>query len=214
MSTILKFLLIAVVSYIIGNFQTGVVVGHIMGKIDVRSVGSKSTGTTNVLRTMGWLPSILTLAGDTLKGFLAAWLGMTLLGVWGMRLGGLCAVIGHNWPVFYKFKGGKGIATSLGVIFMINGFIAVGLIVLQIIVLVITRTMSVASIISATTFFVVTLIVSFGDWWTVGYALLLASMIYYTHRENLDRLRKHKENTLDFAEIDRISREKNAKTQK
>lgn len=208
MNRVIGLVIVAVVGYLLGNFQTGIVVGRLVGKIDIRTRGSNSAGTTNVLRTMGWLPSILTLVGDMLKGALAAAVGYWLGGIWGARLGGLCAVIGHNWPVFFGFKGGKGIAASGGVILVLDPLIGVCLILCQVIVVAITRTMSIASMASVVVYIVMTVIIHFGDGWAIGYAVLIGVLAVFSHRSNIERLARHSENTLDFKEIDRISRRK------
>ena len=199
--------LIAVAGYLIGNFQTGLVVGRMMGT-DVRAHGSGNAGTTNVMRTLGWLPSALTLLGDMAKGALAAGLGWWLGGIWGARLGGLCAVLGHNWPALFGFRGGKGIATSAGVIFVLDPIIALSLIACQAVVLLITHIMSVASMVSVGLYVVLTLVLYWGDWWAVGYAGLLGALALFSHRSNIDRLAHKRENKLNFKQINDISRKK------
>ncbi|MEA4897223.1 glycerol-3-phosphate 1-O-acyltransferase PlsY [Bacillota bacterium Meth-B3] len=199
--------LIAVAGYLIGNFQTGLVVSRMMGT-DVRAHGSGGTGATNVMRTLGWLPSALTLAGDMVKGALAAGLGLWLGGVWGARLGGLCAVLGHNWPALFGFRGGKGIATTGGVILALNPIIALSLIACQAAVLLVTHIMSVASLVSAGLYVVLTLMLHWGDWWAIGYAALLGALAFFSHRTNIDRLAHKRENKLNFKEINDISRKK------
>ena len=110
---VLRYALCAVIAYLLGNFTTGVYVTKWFSNLDIRKVGSGNPGTTNVLRTLGWLPSALTLLGDVLKGLLGGWIGYWIAGEMGARIGGAFAVAGHNWPMFAKFKGGKGIAASL-----------------------------------------------------------------------------------------------------
>lgn len=202
-----KWVAVAIVGYLLGNFQTGVVVSRLMGNFDVRSRGSKSAGTTNVLRTMGYLPSLLTLVGDVLKGYIAAMIGLGLLGLWGARLGGLAAIIGHNWPALFHFRGGKGIATSLGVVLSFDPLIGLCLVICQITVLALTHIMSVASIASATLLTVLTVVLHFGDWPRIGFALVVTALGLWTHRANIGRLRRKNENILDFEEIDKLSKD-------
>ena len=90
---ILKCVLVAVIGYMLGNISTGVLVSRAFGAGDIRKHGSGNSGTTNVLRTLGWLPSVLTLAGDCLKGYVACMIGRWLAGDLGMLLGGLCAIL-------------------------------------------------------------------------------------------------------------------------
>ena len=103
---VLRYALCAVIAYLLGNFTTGVYVTKWFSNLDIRKVGSGNPGTTNVLRTLGWLPSALTLLGDVLKGLLGGWIGYWIAGEMGARIGGAFAVAGHNWPMFAKFKGG------------------------------------------------------------------------------------------------------------
>ena len=105
-------------------------------------MGSGNPGTTNVLRTLGWLPSALTLLGDVLKGLLGGWIGYWIAGEMGARIGGAFAVAGHNWPVFAKFKGGKGIAASLGAILAIEPWFGLGCVVVEAVVVILTRYVS------------------------------------------------------------------------
>lgn len=203
-----KLPLIAVIGYLLGNFQTGLIVSRWMGDFDIRKKGSKSAGTTNVLRTMGWLPSILTLLGDVLKGFLAAYIGLLIAGVWGARAGGLCAILGHNWPAFFGFKGGKGIASSLGVVLVFDPLIGLCLVVSQVVVLALTHTMSIASIVSALVLTIMTIIRHFGDFASIGFALIITALALFSHRSNMGRLFHKSENKLNFKEINRISRKK------
>ena len=97
---VLRYALCAVIAYLLGNFTTGVYVTKWFSNLDIRKVGSGNPGTTNVLRTLGWLPSALTLLGDVLKGLLGGWIGYWIAGEMGARIGGAFAVAGHNWPVF------------------------------------------------------------------------------------------------------------------
>ena len=111
--TVFKWILVLVVSYLLGCFQTGVAISR-YNNVDIRSKGSKSTGTTNVFRVMGAKASLLTFVGDILKGVLSCLLGLWLLGNAGASMAGIAVVVGHMFPVFSKFRGGKGVATSLG----------------------------------------------------------------------------------------------------
>ena len=147
-----KIILAAVIGSLLGCIPTGVLVARIYGVRDIRKLGSGNSGTTNVLRNLGWLPSVLTLVGDCLKGYVACLIGKHLGGDAGMLVGGLCAIVGHDFPVFMHFRGGKGIATSLGLIIAINPWLALALLAVQIIAVALTRYMSVASLITTVAF--------------------------------------------------------------
>ena len=109
----LKYLFIAVVCYFLGNISTGVLVGKLLAKTDIRQYGSGNAGTTNVMRTLGWVPSLMTLAGDVVKAALSVVIGRAIAGEIGWIVGAIAVLLGHNWPVLFDFKGGKGMACSL-----------------------------------------------------------------------------------------------------
>ena len=208
---ILKCILAAVIGYLVGTIPSGVLIGRLFGVEDIRRHGSGNSGTTNVLRTLGWLPSVLTLVCDVLKGYIPCLIGRWLCGDAGMLLGGLCAILGHDFPVFMGFKGGKGIATSLALIIAINPWLALAELVTEIVVVAITRYMSVASIITAIAFPVFTAIIcrghqSYGLF--VLFSTMAAALALFQHRGNIQRLIRGEENRLDFAKISKISQKK------
>lgn len=206
---VLKCILAAVIGYLFGNLPSGVLISKAYGIRDIRKHGSGNTGTTNVLRTLGWLPSVLTLVLDCLKGYLACLVGRWLAGDLGMLLGGLFAILGHDFPVLLGFKGGKGIATSLGMIIAINPWIALGELLVQIIAVAITRYMSVASLITTVAFPVVTGILCRGREnypLFLGAACIAAALSLFGHRSNIQRLLRGEENRLDFVKISDVSK--------
>ena len=206
---VLKCILAAVIGYLLGNLPSGVLIAKGYGIRDIRKHGSGNTGTTNVLRTLGWLPSVLTLVLDCLKGYVACLIGQRLGGDLGMLIGGLCAILGHDFPVFMGFRGGKGIATSLGLIIAINPWIALGELVVQIIAVAITRYMSIASLITTVAFPIVTGILCRGRanyGLFLGAACVAAALSLFGHRSNIQRLIRGDENRLDFEKISQISK--------
>lgn len=198
---ILKYVIVIVAGYFLGNLSTGQWIGYRFGKTDIREHGSGNPGTTNVLRTLGYLPSALTLLGDALKGTAAALIGLWLLGPLGARIGGLCAVVGRLFPVMYGFKGGKGIATSLGVVLVTDPLVILILFILQIVVIAITKYMSLASLISAASYLIVIWIRYRAEPVVVVLAGLLSALLIFAHRENIARLIAGKENKLDFSKF-------------
>lgn len=203
-----KCILAAVIGYLLGNISSGYLVGKAYGLRDIRKHGSGNSGTTNVLRTLGWLPSVLTLAGDCLKGYVACLIGRWLAGDWGLLIGGLAAILGHDFPVFMGFRGGKGIATSLGLIIAINPWLALALLAVQLIAVALTRTMSIASLITTVAFPICTAFMERGR---ENYALFViaaciaAALSLFGHRGNIQRLAEGRENRLDFERISKIS---------
>ena len=216
---ILKFIIIIVIGYALGNIPSGVLIGKCFGIADVRKHGSGNSGTTNVLRTAGWVPSVLTLICDCLKGWIACVIGRAIgsgvqgsLGAdLGMLLGGFFAVVGHDFPVAMGFKGGKGIATSLALIIAIHPWLAVAELLTEIVVVAITRYMSIASLITAVMFPVFTAILCRGRenyGMFVVFATAAGALAIFQHRENIKRLMAGQENRLDFEKISKISRKK------
>lgn len=208
MKDVLMWILPAVIGYGLGCISTGVIVSKAYAKIDIRKYGSGNAGMTNVMRTLGWFPGFLSFAGDMLKGLFAAFIGKWLGGEVGMCVGGIFAVIGHNWPVFLGFKGGKGISTSFGFILASDWRIALILLAVQLVVLLSTGFMSLASIISSITFFVCAVLFDHSVVYMVA-AFIAMALSLYSHRANIKRLLKKEENRLNFRKISERSKRVN-----
>ena len=202
-------ILSAIIGYLLGCIPCGVLIARIYGHMDIRKTGSGNSGTTNVLRTLGWAPSLLTLAGDCIKGVLAALIGRWLGGEAGMLAGGLFAVLGHDFPVFMKFKGGKGIATSLGVTLVVCPLALPPLLVILIAIVAVTRIMSAGTLTISLLYPILTWLLlpeNADPTLRIGFAVLLTALSFFCHRSNLRRLFRGEENKLDFHEINRLSR--------
>ena len=120
MSVSVKLILTLVIGYLLGSISTGVIVSRMFGHKDIRSEGSGNSGTTNMLRVMGKKYALLTFAGDLLKGIVAVLIGKAWLGTQaGEIVGAFGAILGHNFPLYFGFKGGKGIATSFGCLLIV-----------------------------------------------------------------------------------------------
>ena len=205
---VFKCNLAGVIGYLLGNISSGYLVSKAYGLRDIRKHGSGNSGTTNVLRTLGWLPSVLTLVCDCLTGYVACLIGRQLGGDLGMLTGGICAILGHDFPVFMGFKGGKGIATSLGLIIAINPWIALAEFVVQIVAVALTRYMSVASLITTVAFPILVAIMERGREnfpLFLGAACIASAMSLFGHRGNIQRLIRGEENRLDFVKIGKVS---------
>ena len=182
--------LCVILGYLIGSIQPGIILSHCMGKGDIRERGSHSTGTTNVFRTLGKKPAIIVFIVDCCKGVLAAWLGNLLAGHIGAMAGGMAVVTGHIWPVFFQFKGGKGVATSVGVLSFVNPvFSCIYLIVLITIVLKM-RMISLGNICGAICLIVVnsTMSIVQRDWISLGFVVYVFGLVLFAHRSNIRRL--------------------------
>ena len=204
----LKYLLIAVICYFLGNISTGLLIGKLTAQIDIRQHGSGNAGTTNVMRTLGWVPSLLTLAGDVLKAVLAVVIGRSIAGEIGWIVGAVAVLLGHNWPVLFGFKGGKGMACSLGIILATEPLFALTVLAVQVLVLVITRYMSVASLTTSVLYPVLVICFHASDTPYVVFSILAACLAIFCHRSNISRLIHHTENRLDFSKIKKFNRKK------
>ncbi len=192
------YLLISLIAYLLGSVSTGILVSRAGHGPDLRTVGSKSTGASNVQRTMGWGPGLITFLGDCLKAVLACLIGKWITGShFGALVAGMMVVIGHNWPVFFKFRGGKGVASSCGV--MLVCFPIPALISYAVALLVIWRTkfISLGSMCLLTIYAVlVSCFWSGGDWRIILWAAALAVLCIVRHHANISRLIQGTENKL------------------
>ena len=205
MNQVLLYALCAVIGYALGCVSTGVIVSKLYGRIDIRNYGSGNAGMTNVMRTLGWVPSFLTFAGDALKGVLGALIGRWIGGELGMHIGGICAILGHNWPALFRFRGGKGMSTSFGYILVVDWRIALVLLGIQVVVLLISGYMSLASILSACAY-VGLVFVFHKSWVATGAAIVTCALALFSHRANMKRLAEGNENRLDSRKITQVSR--------
>lgn len=203
------YIIIAVVSYFLGSISFSVIFSRKFAGFDVREKGSKNAGTTNVLRTVGKKVAALTLVCDILKGIIAIliayFVGKYVEDVNGailVQIAGFCAVLGHTFPIFFEFRGGKGVATSLGVIMLINYQIGLICLVFALIIMGVTRMVSVGSILTAVLFFVLTLFIH-SNYLVSGnyiiFGILMAAIVIFNHRTNIKRILAGNENKLNFS---------------
>lgn len=189
--------LLLVAAYLIGNFSPAFFLGKMAANIDIREHGSGNAGTTNVIRVLGIKAGIAVLAMDLLKGILAVWLGRVFGGETLAVLCGFLAVIGHNWPVLLKFKGGKGVATTMGVGFMINAPYALICLGIAIVVIVATRYVSLASI-TGIPFWTLLLFLGESDPAHLYLGIALSILALYRHRSNIQRIIQGTESRFDL----------------
>lgn len=203
----LKYVLAALIGYGLGNISVGIIIAKLYGVNDIRKLGSGNAGSTNVLRNLGWIPSVLTLVGDCLKALVAALIGKLLAGEVGLLLGGFFAMVGHDFPVIFGFKGGKGIAAALGMILTISPWLGIGLTAVVMAVAAVTGYVSLGSVIVCFLYPVCTALMKKGDPHFAQYvifAILAALLTLFQHRKNILRLLKGEENKLDFSKISKI----------
>lgn len=180
------------IGYLIGNFQTAVIIGKLFSKIDIRNHGSGNAGTTNVIRVLGWKAGVATFLGDFFKAFIAVILCGRLIGDHTAAYAALGAVLGHNWPVFLGFRGGKGIASTVGALAAIQFSIALLFSGILLGVIIITRYVSLGSIIAAISLpFLFAWIKPSYD--TIALGIVLCILALYKHKDNIKRLIKKQE---------------------
>ena len=207
MAVWIKIVIAAVAGYLLGNISSGILIAKLYGIGDIRKRGSGNAGTTNVLRTLGWVPSVLTLVGDCLKGLIPALIGKWLGGDICMLVGGTMAILGHDFPALFGFKGGKGIATSWGLIFAINPWIAVILLALVLLIVGFSRYMSVGSLAAAVLYPILTAVFRHSSENYAAFilfAVFASALTIFCHRANIARLFRREENRLDFKKISNI----------
>ncbi|WP_223376084.1 glycerol-3-phosphate 1-O-acyltransferase PlsY [Schnuerera sp. xch1] len=190
----MKVLLVIMLAYLIGNFSSAYVLGKIIKNTDIRNCGSGNAGATNALRVFGKKIGILAFVFDVLKGVLAIYIGGKILGYDGKLIAGLFSVIGHNWPIFLNFKGGKGIATSFGILLSLHWPTAMISLVFFIVVLVMKRYVSLSSITAAVVAPIVVILIKRPfDKGFVIVTLILAIIAIFKHKANIKRLLEGKE---------------------
>ena len=202
MREILLSLAVSVIAYLLGCFSTGITLSRAMG-VDIRTKGSKNTGASNVLRVLGLKSGVITYLGDLAKAILAVTIGHLILpgetfGIakYGMMLAGLFVVMGHNWPVFYGFKGGKGVACSSAVVVLCNPLCGIPAVIIGILVIVFTRFISLGSMTIMTLYMIGMCILNWGKWPVCLFAVILCVWCIWRHRANVGRLLNGTENKI------------------
>ncbi|MDI9480999.1 MAG: glycerol-3-phosphate 1-O-acyltransferase PlsY [Bacillota bacterium] len=183
-----------ILCYLIGAIPFSYLVSQLKG-VDIRTRGSGNVGATNVLRTLGPALGAAALWGDFLKGLAAAWIGTMAGGEWLMVGCALAAVLGHCYSVFLRFRGGKGMATSAGIVLYLLPKIFLIMLVVFVVVVALLRYVSLGSITVAILFPILTLVMNEPHELLV-FSVLLAALVVYRHSENIDRLRKGTESKL------------------
>ena len=194
-----KFIFCIIIAYILGNISGGMIFGKLLFNKDIRDYGSKNAGTTNALRVFGIKAGALTFIVDLLKSILACFIGMKLLGLNGVLLAGIFVVLGHNWPVFLNFKGGKGIASSFGFIIFLDYQIAIVAIIMFITIVVLTKYISLGSMLTTTLVLPISYIFfGYRNIYVLLTFLFLASLSIFRHKSNIIRLVNGNENKINF----------------
>jgi len=208
---VVKLLLTIAIGYVLGSVSTAIIAGNIFG-VNITKKGSGSAGLTNALRVLGPKGAAIVLVGDVLKTFLACYVGFLLnrdfVGTTkfidpedanlGMILGGVSCMIGHIWPVFFGFKGGKGVLCSAVVALLMDYKIAIILLCVFVVIALVSRYVSLASIIAGIGFPVASFALDKQPLYFKVYAIIIAVLIVIMHRKNIGRLASGTENKLSF----------------
>lgn len=202
------YIVVAILSYLIGSINFSIIISKKVAGFDVREKGSGNAGTTNMLRTVGKEAALITLVCDILKGVISILLAL-LIGKIAkeannsilVQIAGILVIIGHTFPIFFKFKGGKGVATAVGVLLTTNWQIGLICLIFGLVLIALTRMVSLGSITAAILFpilvlFIKTNYIVEGNYFI--YSLIIAVMVVFNHRENVKRLLSGTENKLSF----------------
>ena len=208
------YIIVAVIAYLIGSINFSVLISKKMAGFDVREKGSGNAGTTNMLRSVGKKAAAITLVCDILKGVVSIVIAIIVGNIAKnldrellLQIAGIAVVLGHAFPIFFGFKGGKGVATSLGVLLMSNWQIGLICLVFAVVLMALTRMVSLGSCAAAVLFPVLTLFIN--QHYTVltdgksgrvyfVYSVILAIIVLYNHRSNIKRILSGTENKLSF----------------
>ncbi len=203
------YIIIGIIAYAIGSISFSVILSKKMAGFDVREKGSGNAGSTNVLRTVGKKAAALTLVCDILKGIVAILIAVIIGNIVSdidkallVQIASIAVVVGHTFPIFFGFKGGKGVATSLGVLLLINWQIGLICLVFALVIMVLTRMVSAGSILAAILFPVLTLFIG-QDYYVISgnyfiFSVIMALIVAFNHRTNISRILNGTENKLSF----------------
>lgn len=210
----MEYIIITIIAYLIGSINFSILISKKKSGYDIRQKGSGNAGTTNMLRNLGKKYAAITLICDVLKGVVAIILAIIVGNILGdtnkallVQLAGIAVVIGHTFPIFFGFKGGKGVATSLGILLMTNWQLGLICLVFALVLMALTRVVSMGSIAAAILYPVLTLFVGGGHYIVEStglgngyfiYSVILALIVIFNHRENIKRILSGTENKISF----------------
>lgn len=197
---LIKNLMVLIAAYLLGSINTSIIVSKIMIGDDIRNHGSGNAGATNTLRTVGKKGAVLVVVGDILKTIIAIYIGKFILNFDqnAVFIAGLGTVLGHNFPLYFKFKGGKGIVVSTTAMFFADPVIGLIVFVVAISIMAISKYVSLGSVLGAVLFVVCAFIFKSQNTDFIVFAMMLALLAIYMHKSNIVRLFNGTENKLNF----------------
>lgn len=201
------YILMAIVAYLIGSVSFSVIFSKKFAGFDVREKGSGNAGSTNMLRSVGKGPAALTLACDILKGVVTILLAIGIGKIADasvkkeilVQVAGVFVVIGHTFPVYFGFRGGKGVATSLGILLLVNWQIGLICLVFGLVIMILTRMVSLGSVLTAILFPILTIFITEnyivkGNY--IIFGIVMAAIVIFNHRANIKRIYNGEEHRL------------------
>lgn len=193
----MAFIITSLMAYLLGSLSSAIILCKLFGLPDPRTQGSGNAGATNILRTAGKKNALCVLLGDALKGILAVLIGR-LVGVAGLELGliALFVVVGHIFPIFFQFRGGKGVATALGVVIALSFWVGLFTVATWVVVALVFRYASLASMVAAAA---AVLFMVMSEQFSYAIPLIgVAMLIFSKHWKNIERLRYGTESKINF----------------
>lgn len=191
-----EYLLTAVIAYLVGSIPSGLILGKLFWHTDLRKYGSHNIGATNAWRTLGKVPGIIVFLADSLKGQAGVLLGLSLVGTpLAAVIGGLLSIVGHSFSLFLRFHGGKGVATSLGVLTMLMGNVTLIVFVLWFTIVYMTRYVSLGSVVAGVLTPILAALFAYPMEYIV-FTVIAALLVIVRHRENIKRLMNGTENKI------------------
>lgn len=211
---IVYYIIMGIIAYLIGSVNFSILISKKTAGFDIREKGSGNAGTTNMLRTMGKGAALITLILDILKGVVTIWISIfysfllyklfniNLNAAFLVQIAGVFVILGHTFPIYFGFKGGKGVATTLGILLVTNWHIGLICLVFALVLIAITKMVSVGALAASILFPVLTIFsdqISFikpGNY--IIYSILIAIIVCFNHRANIQRLMNGTENKISF----------------
>ena len=209
-------IIVALIAYLIGSINFSIIISKKMAGFDIREKGSGNAGTTNMLRAVGKKAAVITLICDILKGVVSILIAVLIgkitksldnnLNALLVQLAGIFVILGHTFPIFFKFKGGKGIATALGVLLITNWQIGLIGLVFALVLIALTKMVSVGSISAAILFPILVVFInqnyivptSNSNWSYLIFSIIIALLVIFNHRANVQRILNGTENRISF----------------